>query len=72
MSFSAEEIAAEIKKHIPDFEITYVPDFRQEISNSWPKTIDDSLAREEWGWSPKHDLSSTTKEMIKILSKKLL
>ena len=71
MSFSAGEIAAEIKKHIPEFEIDYKPDFRQEIADSWPKTIDDSLAREEWGWNPTYDLSSMTKDMIEILSKRL-
>jgi len=71
MSFSAGEIAAEIKKHIPEFEIDYKPDFRQEIADSWPKTIDDSLAREEWGWNPAYDLSSMTKDMIEILSKRL-
>jgi len=71
MSFSAGEIAAEIRKHIPEFEIGYKPDFRQEIADSWPKTIDDSLAREEWGWNPTFDLSSMTKDMIEILSKRL-
>ncbi len=71
MSFSAGEIAAEIKKHIPEFEIDYKPDFRQEIADSWPKTIDDSLAREDWGWNPAYDLSSMTKDMIEILSKRL-
>ena len=71
MSFSAGEIATEIKKHIPDFEIDYKPDFRQEIADSWPKTIDDSLAREEWGWNPTYDLASMTKDMIEILSKRL-
>lgn len=72
MSFSAGEIATEIKKHISEFEIDYSPDFRQEIADSWPKTIDDSLAREEWGWNPTYDLSSMTKDMIEILSKRLL
>jgi len=71
MSFSAGDIAAEIKKHIPEFKIDYKPDFRQAIADSWPKTIDDSLAREEWGWNPSFDLSSMTKDMIKILSKRL-
>ena len=71
MSFSAGEIAAEITKHIPDFEIDYKPDFRQEIADSWPKTIDDSLAREEWGWNPSYDLASMTKDMIEVLSKRL-
>ena len=71
MSFSAGEIAAEIKKHIPEFKIVYKPDFRQEIADSWPKTIDDRLAREEWGWNPEYDLSSMTKDMIGILTKRL-
>ncbi|MFX1278208.1 MAG: NAD-dependent epimerase/dehydratase family protein [Promethearchaeota archaeon] len=71
MSFSTGEIAAEIKKHIPDFKIDYKPDFRQEIADSWPKTIDDSLAREEWGWNPSYGLTSMTKDMIEILSKRL-
>ncbi|MFX1572274.1 MAG: NAD-dependent epimerase/dehydratase family protein [Promethearchaeota archaeon] len=71
ISFSAGELAYEIKKYIPEFEIEYKPDFRQEIADSWPKTIDDSLAREEWGWDPSYDLSSMTKDMIEILSKRL-
>jgi len=71
MSFSAGELATEIKKHIPEFEIEYKPDFRQEIADSWPKTIDDSLAREEWDWNPTYDLSSMTKDMIEILSNRL-
>ena len=71
MSFSAGELATEIKKHIQEFEIKYKPDFRQEIADSWPKTIDDSLAREEWGWNPSYDLNSMTKDMIEKLRKKL-
>ena len=71
MSFSAGEIAAEIKKHIPEFQIDYEPDFRQEIADSWPKSIDDSLAREEWNWDPSYDLASMTKDMIEKLSKRL-
>jgi nucleoside-diphosphate-sugar epimerase len=71
MSFSAGEIAAEIKRYIPDFEIDYKPDFRQEIADSWPKTIDDSLAKEEWGWNPSFDLKSMTKDMIEKLRKRL-
>ncbi|MHA2393004.1 MAG: NAD-dependent epimerase/dehydratase family protein [Promethearchaeota archaeon] len=72
MSFSVEELANEIKKHIPDFKIEYNPDFRQVIANSWPNTIDDSLARQEWGWNPKYNLEEMTKDMIKKLSKRLL
>lgn len=71
MSFSAGEIAAEIKKHIPQFEIDYKPDFRQEIADSWPKSIDDSLAREEWGWNPSYNLINMTKDMIDKLSRRL-
>ncbi|NHJ05019.1 MAG: NAD-dependent epimerase/dehydratase family protein [Candidatus Heimdallarchaeota archaeon] len=71
MSFSAGEIAAEIKKHIPEFTIDYKPDFRQEIADSWPKSIDDSLARKEWGWNPKYDLAKMTKDMLDKLSKRL-
>jgi len=71
MSFSAGEIAAEIKKHIKDFTVDYAPDFRQEIADSWPKTIDDSLARIDWDWNPTFDLSSMTKDMLEKLSKRL-
>ena len=71
ISFSVEELANEIKKHIPDFKISYNPDFRQEIADSWPKTIDDSFARKEWGWNPQYDLKMMTKAMIEKLSKRL-
>ncbi len=71
MSFSAGELVSEIKKHIQEFDIKYKPDFRQEIADSWPKTIDDSFAREEWGWKPSYDLNSMTKDMIEKLTKKL-
>ncbi|MFX1557121.1 MAG: NAD-dependent epimerase/dehydratase family protein [Promethearchaeota archaeon] len=71
MSFSAGELANEIKKHLPEFTIEYEPDFRQEIADSWPRSIDDSLAREEWGWNPSFDLASMTKNMIEILSKRI-
>jgi nucleoside-diphosphate-sugar epimerase len=56
MSFCPAEIAAEIKKHIPEFEITYKPDFRQSIASSWPKSINDSVARFDWGWEPSFGL----------------
>jgi nucleoside-diphosphate-sugar epimerase len=64
ISFTPTEIAAEIKKNIPDFEITYKPDFRQQIANSWPASIDDSCARADWGWKHQFDLTSMTKEML--------
>ena len=70
MSFSAGELAAEIKKHIPEFTVTYEPDFRQAIADSWPDSIDDSVAREEWGWTPDYDLSKMTTDMLGVLSKR--
>jgi nucleoside-diphosphate-sugar epimerase len=71
ISFTPEEIALEIKKHIPEFTITYTPDFRQEIANSWPKSIDDTLARKDWNWKHTFDLEKMTTEMINQLKKKL-
>ena len=70
MSFSAEELADEIKKHIPEFTCSYKPDFRQKIADSWPSTIDDSAAREEWNWKPLYDLAKMTEDMIQVLGKK--
>jgi nucleoside-diphosphate-sugar epimerase len=71
MSFSPKEIASAIKNHIPEFEISYKPDYRQAIANSWPGSIDDSVARNEWGWKEDYDLDSMTKDMINNLSKTL-
>ncbi len=71
LSFSAGELAAEIKKHIPEFVCEYEPDSRQAIADSWPSTIDDSAAREEWGWSPEYDLPRMTADMIDKLSPRL-
>lgn len=70
MSFTPRQIAAEIKKIIPDFEIEYKPDYRQAIADSWVWSIDDSAAREEWGWEPVYDITTMTKEMIKVLKEK--
>jgi len=70
MSFSAGELAEEIKNHIPDFVCEYRPDFRQNIAESWPRTIDDSAARKEWGWKPAYGLSTMTTDMLKKLKKK--
>ncbi|WP_456458009.1 NAD-dependent epimerase/dehydratase family protein [Reichenbachiella sp.] len=67
MSFSPAEIAASIQELYPDFKITYEPDFRQQIAASWPQSIDDSRAREDWGWQPAYDLKSMTADMIKNL-----
>ena len=72
ISFTPEEIASEIKKHFPDFSISYKPDFRQKIANSWPASIDDSIARKDWNWQHKFDLSSMTEDIIKNLKNHLL
>lgn len=68
MSFSPKEIGAEIKKHIPDFKMSYKPDYRQAIANSWPQSIDDSVARKDWGWKEEYDLSAMTADMLKNLT----
>ncbi len=70
MSFSAGELATEIKKHIPEFICHYAPDPRQEIADTWPQTIDDRAAREEWSWKPSYDLASMTTDMISRLDKR--
>lgn len=70
MSFAPKQLAEEIKKHIPNFTISYQPDFRQQIADSWPKSIDDSFARKDWNWNHEFDLSKMTKEMIVQLKKK--
>lgn len=64
ISFSPKDIADSIKTHLPDFIISYKPDFRQEIAASWPNSIDDSRAREDWNWNHKFDLEELTKEML--------
>ncbi|KPK77834.1 MAG: UDP-glucose 4-epimerase [Phycisphaerae bacterium SM23_30] len=72
MSFAPEEIAAEVKKHIPEFTMDYKVDpVRQAIAESWPNYMDDSVARREWGWHPEYDLPAMSKDMIKVLSEKL-
>ena len=70
MSFGPAELVAEIQKHIPDFVCEYKPDYRQEIANSWPRTIDDSAAREEWGWEPEYDLAAMVTDMLAKLGKR--
>ncbi len=67
ISFNPEEIAASIRKHIPTFSISYQPDFRQAIADSWPQSIDDTRAREDWGWQPNYDLDKMTAVMLENL-----
>lgn len=70
MSFTPEILAAEIRKHIPEFEIAYKPDFRREIAKYWPASVDDSSARAEWGWAPQWDLPAMVTDMLKEVAKK--
>jgi len=71
ISFDPSEIAAEIKKHIPEFEIIYKPDFRQAIAESWPRSIDDSIAQRDWKWKYKYGIKEMTDIMLSEISRKL-
>lgn len=71
ISFSPKEIAESIKKHIPEFEIDYAPDFRQAIADSWPNSIDDSEAAKDWGWKHEFDMEAMTQTMLENLKVKL-
>ncbi len=71
ISFSCAELAAEIQKHIPDFKIDYAPDFRQNIADSWPRSIDDSASRQQWGWQVEYDLTKMVEDMLKNLRLKM-
>ncbi|MEN3323575.1 NAD-dependent epimerase/dehydratase family protein [Mariniflexile soesokkakense] len=70
ISFTPKELAESIKRKIPDFRITYNPDYRQDIANSWPKSINDSYARQDWKWKHQFNLEDITKEMLTQLNKK--
>jgi len=67
ISFTPEEIAESIKKQLPEFEIEYEPDYRQEIASSWPDSIDDSSARDDWGWKHSYDLDKMTEDILQNL-----
>ncbi len=69
-STTPEQITAEIKKHLPDFSISYTPDFRQQIAESWPQTVDDTVARMDWGYETKYDLEKMTRIMLDEIRKK--
>ena len=71
VSFTPAQLAAAIAKRMPDFSVKYAPDFRQAIADSWPASIDDSLARSDWGWAHKYDLESMTDDMLLALSGRL-
>ena len=71
ISFSPEEIAAEVARHIPGFKMSYAPDERQAYADSWPNSIDDSAARSDWGWKPEFDLKTMVDDMMTHLQKKL-
>ena len=64
VSYAPEEVTASIQKHLPDFNISYEPDFRQAIADTWPQSIDDSAARKDWGWSHEYDLDAITEQML--------
>lgn len=69
LTFTPEELAAKIKEHMPDFEITYKPDFRQEIAKGWPASIDDSSARKDWNWNHEYDLDKLVDTMLENIKK---
>jgi nucleoside-diphosphate-sugar epimerase len=71
LSFSPADLADEIRKHMPDFTITYKPDFRQEIAATWPESIDDSVARRDWDYRPEYDLQQMTRVMLEKIREKL-
>ena len=68
LSFTPQEQARSIQKIIPDYRQDYSPDFRQAIADSWPESLDDSAARNDWGWRPEFDIDRITKDMVKNLS----
>lgn len=72
LDFSAAALAAEIQKHVPGYSCTYVPDFRQQIADSWPRTVDDSQARLDWGWKPEYNLERMVTTMLENLRDKLV
>jgi nucleoside-diphosphate-sugar epimerase len=72
MNFTPERLAAEIRKHVPEFSIDYEVDpVRQAIAESWPRSVDDSVARAEWGWSPRYDIAAMTRDMLAKLGERL-
>ena len=72
VSFTPAQIAAAIRAQRPGFAIDYAPDFRQAIADSWPRSIDDSAARQDWGWQPQFDLTAMTRDMLDHLGRTLV
>jgi nucleoside-diphosphate-sugar epimerase len=70
-SFTPKQLELEIRKYIPEFQVEYVPDFRQKIADSWPKSLDDTVARNEWGWSPDWSFEAMVRDMLVKLAHKL-
>ena len=70
LSFTPKELAAELRNHFPNLTVNYEPDFRQSIANTWPASLDDSKAREDWNWKPNYDLKAMTAKMVEILQAK--
>ncbi|MFW5916264.1 MAG: NAD-dependent epimerase/dehydratase family protein, partial [Bacteroidota bacterium] len=71
ISFTPKELVAEIRKYLPALEVTYKPDFRQEIAESWPRSISDEAAQKDWGWQHEYDLQKMTAVMVEKISEKL-
>jgi nucleoside-diphosphate-sugar epimerase len=71
LSFSAQELEKEIRRHVPGFRVEYRPDFRQDIADSWPTLVDDSAARKEWGWQHAYDLPSMVEDMLAQLARRV-
>ena len=67
MSFTPDELATSVRRHVPGLEVEYTPDFRQQIAATWPKSIDDSLARTDWDWTPEYDIDAMTDDMVRHL-----
>ncbi|MEM9723449.1 MAG: NAD-dependent epimerase, partial [Bacteroidota bacterium] len=71
ISFSPGQISQEIQRHIPHFSTVYAPDFRQEIAESWPRSVDDTLSQQDWNWKAAYDLEKMTKDMLTNLAERL-
>ncbi|XP_045029638.1 L-threonine 3-dehydrogenase, mitochondrial-like [Daphnia magna] len=70
MSFTPEEIVRSVQRHVPDLKVTYAPDSRQQIADSWPQVFDDSEARAEWNWKPQYDIDGMVDIMVDALRPK--